>query len=182
MPILPDERAKDFTEHFGLPNSDSKRLAASPDTADYFNSAAAMTDYPKILANLMLCELPVISDGEEQALSIPHRDIAALCDLQGSGKINSSVSKSVLREMLETGKDPLTIVKEKGLTQVDDPEIILSVIKKVFAENQKAISDYKNGKTAAAKSLVGRVMGATGGRANPTTVARLVEDELKKIH
>ncbi|MBE6668118.1 MAG: Asp-tRNA(Asn)/Glu-tRNA(Gln) amidotransferase subunit GatB [Ruminococcaceae bacterium] len=182
MPILPDERAKGFTKLFGLAEGDAKRLASSPDTADYFEAAAAMTDYPKILASLMLCELPVISADEDQALSIPHRNIADLCNLQGSGKINSSVSKSVLREMLETCENPHIIVKEKGLMQIDDPEIILSAVKKVFAENQKAISDYQNGKTAAAKSLVGRVMGATGGRANPTTVARLVEDELKKIN
>ena len=182
MPVPPDGRAKAFTGRFGLSENDAKRLTSSPEAADYFESAAAMTDYPKILASLMLCELPVITANEEQALSIPHGNIAELCNLQGNGKINSSVSKAVLREMLETGKDPHTIVKEKELMQIDDPDIILSAIEKVFAENQKAISDYKNGKTAAAKSLVGRVMGATGGRANPATVARLVEDELKKIN
>ena len=83
--------------------------------------------------------------------------------------------------MLGSGKDPDTVVKEKGLLQIDDPEIILSAVKAVFCENPQAISDYKNGKTAAAKSLIGRVMGKTGGKANPALVARLVEEELKRI-
>ena len=181
MPKLPDERARLLCERFGITEKDAKRLSSSPKTADYFEESAPLTEYPRILASLMLCELPVITSSEEEALSIPAKNMASLCELQGGGKINSSVSKSVLREMLGSGKDPDTVVKEKGLLQIDDPEIILSAVKAVFCENPQAISDYKNGKTAAAKSLIGRVMGKTGGKANPALVARLVEEELKRI-
>ena len=181
IPTLPDERSRTLSERFGLVEGDAKRLASSPEGADYFETAASLTEYPKILASLILCELPVICEDEKKARSIPHGDIAKLCDLQGNGKINSSVAKAVLREMLESGESPETVVKEKGLMQIDDPEIILSAVRKVFAQNPKAISDYKNGKAAAAKSLVGRVMGATGGKANPVLAAQLVDSELKKI-
>ena len=180
MPRLPHERAELLCERFSISEKDAKRLVSSPRSADYFESSASLTDHPKILASLMLCELPVITSSEEEALSIPAESMASLCDFQGEGKINSSVAKAVLREMLESGKSPDAIVKEKGLLQIDDPEIILSAVKEVFRENPRAISDYKSGKTAAAKSLMGQVMKKTGGKANPALVSRLIEEELKK--
>lgn len=153
-------------------------ILSSPESAKYFSSAASLTKYPRILANLMICELPALYGGEFRC-PISVKNIATLCDLQGDGKLNSSTAKALLRELFEADADPYALVKERGLLQIDDEAALMPVVRSVIAENQKAVEDYKRGKTAAAKAIIGKVMAATRGRANPTLAAKLVENELR---
>jgi len=87
----------------------------------------------------------------------------------------------VFEKMFRTGDDAPTIVRREGLTQVADEGAIQAIVDQVIAQNPKAVADFKAGKAAAAKALVGQVMKATGGKANPSLANRLVEEKLTKL-
>jgi aspartyl-tRNA(Asn)/glutamyl-tRNA(Gln) amidotransferase subunit B len=97
------------------------------------------------------------------------------------GTISGKIAKDVFQRMFRTGDDARTIVEREGLTQVADEGALASVVDGVIAQNPRAVEDYRKGKTAAAKALVGQVMKATGGKANPAVANRLVEDRLRSI-
>ena len=84
----------------------------------------------------------------------------------------------LLQEMFKTGADPSHIVEEKGLSQVTDEGEIEKIIKEVISKNPKPVEDYKKGKETALQFLVGQVMAATRGRANPESVQRLLKENL----
>ena len=179
LPMLPGDRVRLYAESYGIPSADGERIAAEPRQAEYFEAAASLTKYPRVLANLIICELPVLLGGEDFSCSVSPKNFASLCDLQGEGQINSSTSKAVLREMLRCDTDPVAFVRERALLQINDESELMTIIKRVIEQNPQAVADYRSGKTAAAKSVVGKVMGATGGRANPTLTSSLVEQAMK---
>jgi aspartyl-tRNA(Asn)/glutamyl-tRNA(Gln) amidotransferase subunit B len=107
--------------------------------------------------------------------------LAGLIRLIDDGTISSKIAKDVFEKMWSTGDDARAIVEREGLTQVADAGAIAAIVDQVIAQNPKAVADFKAGKAAAAKSLVGQVMKATQGKANPTLANRLVEEKLTKL-
>jgi aspartyl-tRNA(Asn)/glutamyl-tRNA(Gln) amidotransferase subunit B len=91
------------------------------------------------------------------------------------------MAKDVFAHMWESGLDCETVVRRKGFIQVSDPAALEALVDQAIAGNPKAVADFKAGKTAAAKALVGQVMKASGGKANPGMVDRLVQDKLGKL-
>jgi aspartyl-tRNA(Asn)/glutamyl-tRNA(Gln) amidotransferase subunit B len=106
--------------------------------------------------------------------------LAGLIRLIDDGTISGKIAKDVFDKMLRTGDDARAIVEREGLTQVADEGAIATIVDQVIAQNPKAVADFKAGKAAAAKSLVGQVMKATQGKANPALANRLVEEKLTK--
>ena len=100
-------------------------------------------------------------------------------DLLGSGAVNSNVAKELI--FSDHDISPAETVKQKGLARITDMVLLTELIEKAFSDMPKAIADYKKGKTAALKSIVGRVMGATKGRADPEILQDLVQELAKKI-
>jgi aspartyl-tRNA(Asn)/glutamyl-tRNA(Gln) amidotransferase subunit B len=184
LPELPRARRQRFVSRYGLSLSTSDILTHHGPLADYFE--AAVTDFPdaKAVSNWILTEfLRVLAGGDERVLSIkvPPRNLAGLLRLIADGTISGRIAKDVFSTMVNTGEDAPTIVRREGLTQVADEAALSQVIASVMAANPKAIEDFKRGKTAAKKALVGQVMKATAGKANPALVDRLLEDKLSKI-
>jgi aspartyl-tRNA(Asn)/glutamyl-tRNA(Gln) amidotransferase subunit B len=107
-------------------------------------------------------------------------ELADLIKLVNGGKISNNIGKKVLRDMFETGKTPETIVKEKGLIQISDAGELEEITAKVLSENPQSIIDYKNGKDRALGFLVGQVMKATKGKANPQMVNKMVKRKLEE--
>jgi aspartyl-tRNA(Asn)/glutamyl-tRNA(Gln) amidotransferase subunit B len=118
-------------------------------------------------------------DREIESLNFGPKDLADLLSLIRDGKINNNTGKKVLRDMFETGKDPKSIVKEKGLIQISDEGELEGVIEKVLDENEQSIIDYKNGKDRAVGYLMGQIMKATRGKANPQLVNKMLTEMLK---
>lgn len=106
-------------------------------------------------------------------------NLAELVKLIDSGKISSSAAKQVFKKMYETGGEPDTIVEELGLAQVSDEGAIEAAVDKVLSENTKAVEDYKSGNERAFGSLVGNVMKAMQGKANPGVVNELLKKKLQ---
>ncbi len=107
-------------------------------------------------------------------------EFAKLVRMIGDGTLSSRGAKEVLTAMAESGGDPAVLMEEKGLAQVSDPEAIRPAIQQVLAEHASVKADYLAGKEAAFKFLVGQVMRATRGAANPELLQQVLTEELGK--
>jgi aspartyl-tRNA(Asn)/glutamyl-tRNA(Gln) amidotransferase subunit B len=178
IPRLPDQRKKEYMEKYGLSAYDGEVLTTDMAMADYFEKAAAETQYPKLVANMLLSEVMRLAGGEEDVCKIQPERMAALATLSGDGVINSATVKKLIKELWEADFDVAEKVEREGLAQVSDEAVILEWVQEAIRQNPKSVADYQKGKKAAAKAIVGKVMAASGGRANPTVVDRLVEAQL----
>ena len=181
IPVLPDARKARYVQDFGLSAYDAEKLTASPEIADYFEAACALTAYPRQAANLILTEVfRLMASGGDDLREIPvsPAHLARLVTMAADGQINSSTGKKVLDELWKNGdRDPAAYVREHDLLQLSDRVLLERLVDEAIARNPKAIADFKKGKTNALKSLVGQVMGKTGGRANPVIVQQLVDQK-----
>ncbi len=185
LPELPRQRRERFARQYGLPAYDAGLLTQSRALADYFEAAAREFPQPKLVSNWVMSELlRVLPGDDERAIRdtrITPARLAGLLRLVANGTISGKIAKDVFQKMFVSGEDAQAIVAREGLTQVADESALAAIIDQVMAGNPKALDDYRKGKTAAAKALVGQVMKATGGRANPAVVNRLLEEKLSKI-
>lgn len=179
IPRLPEQRRVEYMERYGLSAYDASLLTNEQLIADYFESAAKLTKEAKLLANLLLGEVFRLRGQSEEELPIDAKHMAKLCDLIGAGVVNSSAGKRVLNALWEQDEDPETVVDRLGLRQISDENELRKYLQIAIAENPAAVADYKAGKAAAAQSIMGSVMKATGGRADPVRLRALVEVVLK---
>ncbi|MBR2353753.1 MAG: Asp-tRNA(Asn)/Glu-tRNA(Gln) amidotransferase subunit GatB [Clostridia bacterium] len=180
LPELPDRRRTRFCKDFGLSEYDASLLSSDRALADYFEEAANATAYPQYAANLILTELLRLSDAEDFSSPIASARIAALATLLGDGTISGATAKKLLPRLASADFDPALAVQEENLSQINDRETLLPLIRQILADNPRSVADYRAGKTRAVKSLVGQVMSKTSGRANPSVVNTLFEEELNK--
>ncbi|MBQ8210722.1 MAG: Asp-tRNA(Asn)/Glu-tRNA(Gln) amidotransferase subunit GatB [Clostridia bacterium] len=181
IPTLPDERKKAYIENYGITSYDAELITSEMSVADYFESAAKNTKYPKLLANIVISEIIKLADGENGAIAIEPLHLAQIADMQGSGEINSSVAKKVIKALWDNDEDACEYVKKNNLGQINDENVLNSLINEAIERNPKSVQDYKKGKVAAAKAIMGQVMGATKGRGNPLLIERLLNEALEAL-
>lgn len=174
IPVLPDERKAEYIERFGLNAYDAERITNDLALAEFFEKAVGLTAYPKQLANML------VSDAPPAIRRVSGQNLAALCNLAGEGRINSSTAKKLLKEIWETDEDPDKLVAERKLEQINDTGILTEIVQKVMTAEAKSVMDYKNGKKAAAKAIIGKAMAAVGGRGNPALINDIVYGLLDK--
>ena len=180
IPELPDARKKAYMEKYGLTAYDGEVLTSDKAMADYFEAAAATTKHPKLAANLLISEFMRLIESESFTCPVSAAHLGELATLVGDDVINSSTAKKLIKELFETDASPKALVEERGLAQINDEELLGRLVAEAVAANPKAVADVKRGKPAAAKSIVGVVMGKTAGKGNPVIINRLLEEELKK--
>jgi aspartyl-tRNA(Asn)/glutamyl-tRNA(Gln) amidotransferase subunit B len=185
LPELPRAQRARFVARYGLPPYDAEVLTQSRALAEYFEAAVREFPRPKIVSNWVMSEvlrqLPADDERAIRSFPVTPARLAGLLALIEDGTISGKIAKDVFEDMVRSGEDATAIVRREGLTQVADETALGAVIDQVLAQNAKAVLDYKRGKTAAAKALVGQVMKATAGKANPGIVNRLLEEKLSKI-
>jgi aspartyl-tRNA(Asn)/glutamyl-tRNA(Gln) amidotransferase subunit B len=177
LPELPDRRRLRFVEEYGLPDYDAGQLTHSSALASYFEATVRAGAPPKQAGNWIMGELArVINERgvEVERSPVDPERLAGLIALVEKGTVSGSVAKAVFEKMLDTGRSAGDIVELEGLTQIDDDTQILGVIADVLARNGDAVAQYRRGKTASFGFLVGQVMKATGGKANPKVVNELL--------
>jgi aspartyl-tRNA(Asn)/glutamyl-tRNA(Gln) amidotransferase subunit B len=182
LPELPRARRHRFVTQYGLPAYDAGVLTQSRALAEYFEQAVGEFRNPKIVSNWVMSELlRALPGDDERALRTtpltPAR-LAGLLRLIDDGTISGKIAKDVFERMLRTGEAADTIVQREGLTQVADVGALAAIVDRVLADNPKPVEDYRRGRAAAAKALMGLVMKATQGKANPAVVTRLLEEKL----
>jgi aspartyl-tRNA(Asn)/glutamyl-tRNA(Gln) amidotransferase subunit B len=184
LPELPRARRQRFVARYQLTAYDAEVLTQSRALADYYEATVGAGAPAKAAANWIMSELlrEISVDDEEaiRASAITPERLAGLIALIEDGTISGKIAKDVFGKMVRGGEDAATIVRREGLTQVSDAGALASVIEQVLAGNERMVADWKKGKTQAAKALVGQVMKATGGKANPALVNRLVEEKLSE--
>jgi aspartyl-tRNA(Asn)/glutamyl-tRNA(Gln) amidotransferase subunit B len=193
LPELPEARRDRFVAEYGLPLYDANLLTSSKAMADYFEDCLKTAEYKKLpldkgakeVSNWLLGETSRIinannTDIEEFRKRVSPEHLIRLILVNSQGNINLASAKSVLEEMFKTGKDADSIISERGLGQISDTKAIEAEVVATIRNNPQAVADYKAGKEQAVKFLVGQVMRATKGRANPQMVNELLKRKLEE--
>jgi aspartyl-tRNA(Asn)/glutamyl-tRNA(Gln) amidotransferase subunit B len=183
LPEMPSDRRARFMSQYGLSDYDARVLVSDRALADWFESAVtAAPSEAKRVANWVTGELL----GHLKAVDLPlaqlkltPAQLGALVGLIGAGSINTTAAKVVFGEMLATGRDPVSIVEEKGLSQVSDEAAIAAAVDEAIAANPKAVADIRAGNQRAISGLIGPVMKKMGGRANSAILNRIIAERVK---
>ncbi len=183
IPELPDARKKRYIEELGLPEYDANVLTVTKEMADFFEATVNAKADPKLASNWVMGDLSATLNAEGKELSevaLTPEGLASMIKLIENGTISSKIAKQVFKELIENGGDAEKIVKEKGLVQISDEGALLKIISEVLDNNPQSIDDFKNGKQKAVGFIVGQIMKATKGQANPQLVNKLLVEEINK--
>jgi aspartyl-tRNA(Asn)/glutamyl-tRNA(Gln) amidotransferase subunit B len=181
MPELPDARRRRFVEQFALADYDAGQLTQSKRSAT--TSSRSSPASPQGAANWLMGSVRSKTNGLGLALAgfeavIAPKRLAELIAYVERGSISSSIAKDVFEKMFESGMSADDIVRADGLTQLDDESQIVALIADVLSKYADAAAQYRAGKTATFGFLVGQVMKAAAGKANPKRVNELLRKEL----
>lgn len=180
LPELPDERKARFIEEYGLPEYDSAILTGDRALADFFETAVKVGVNPKKISNWIMTELlRELKGADIQNCRVTPVHLGELLLMVDKGTISGKIAKTVFPDMMESGKNPQTIVKEKGLLQVSDEGELLSLVREIVAANPTQAEDYRSGKDKLMGYFVGQLMQKTKGKANPKIANELFAKELK---
>jgi aspartyl-tRNA(Asn)/glutamyl-tRNA(Gln) amidotransferase subunit B len=181
LPELPDAKIARYQAGLGLPLYDATVLAEERPVAAWFEAAVAAGGRPKSIANWMINILFSLVNERgtaiEQAPLTP-ADLVELLEMVERRSISAGSAKEVLAEMFDTGQAAATIVAARGLAQISDEEALAGVVADVLHNNPDAVASYHAGKASLRGWFVGQVMKATGGKANPALVNRLLDQQL----
>ena len=181
IPVLPDQRKREYVEKYGLSPYNGEQLTAQVEIADYFEAGAKLTKHPKTLGNLIISEIFRLLPQDSVNIPISAANMAKIADMYGDGLINSGTAKKLVSRLWEENADPAEIVEREGLGQINDREALAAVIAEVIAKNPKSVEDFRKGKLQAVKALMGQAMGKTGGRGNPNMIQEILDAELEKL-
>ena len=181
VPELPAARMKRFVSEFGLPEYDAGVLTASKGIADYFETCVKLFNHPKTVSNWVMGELAreLNNSGANVAGSpVTPQRLVELLELVEKGTVSLKVARDIFPELYRSGKSAEEIVREKGLTQLSDEGALDKLIEEVLARNPTQVAQFKEGKHQVLGFLVGQVMKASGGKANPSKVNELLKKKL----
>jgi aspartyl-tRNA(Asn)/glutamyl-tRNA(Gln) amidotransferase subunit B len=181
LPELPEARRRRFVEEYALPEYDAAVLTAERAMADYVDEAMRACPDKKAVSNWLMGDFLRLLKSEElpiEQVKMRPAQIGEMLRLIEKGVISGKIAKTVFEELFHTGKPPEQIVQEKGLTQISDESALATTIDQVMAEQAEVVAQIRAGKEASFKFLVGQVMRATKGRANPEAVNRLLREKI----
>jgi aspartyl-tRNA(Asn)/glutamyl-tRNA(Gln) amidotransferase subunit B len=181
MPELPEARRQRFVTAYGIPEYDAGVLTHSAAMADYFEATAAAAGNAKAASNWIMGDLSRVMNERGVGLgdlAIQPEGLADLIKLIDKGTISNAIAKDVFAKMLDSGRSADDIVSAEGLAQIGDESAIVSAIRDVLARHADTVAQYRGGKQQTFGFLVGQVMKATGGKANPKLANQLLKREL----
>lgn len=183
IPELPDARQRRYQEELGLPAYDAHVLTLTKEMSDMFEETVALGADPKLASNYLMVDVNAYLNKVQQELkdtALTAEGLAGMIKLITDGTISSKIAKKVFAELIEYGGDAAQIVKEKGLVQVSDSGQLLAWVNEALDNNPKSIEDYKNGRDRAIGFLVGQIMKASKGQANPQMINKMLLEEIAK--
>ncbi len=182
LPELPEARKRRFMADHGLPERDAALLADDHELAGFFEETAAAAKNPRSAANWIMGPLAHRKKSDTSRVGrepVTPAALGALIRLVDSGTISNSAARDVFERMAATGESPDAIVEAEGLSQIGDADELQVVVRQTLAQNPAAVTKYRAGKTGTLGFLVGRVMRATDGQANPRLVNELLKSALE---
>lgn len=184
LPELPDARKERYMKEFGLSSEDAVFMTNDKATADYFEAAVDAGADPKACVNWLMGEFAsqLSTEGIEIAKApVSAENLAGLLKLISKGTISGKIAKKVFATMWKEGGNPEEIVKAQGLVQISDTAELSKLVDEVVGKNPKAVEDFKAGKKKAVGALVGQIMKATKGKANPRVINELLNKKLQSL-
>jgi len=187
IPELPQQRKERMKREYELSGEEIEVFVLNKDFGEYFEKVISelppklppdkISRLIKLASNYLITDLQGLLKGASvtgEDFLITPENFAEFITLIDNGVISSKTAKLVLNEMFSTGADPSHIIEEKGLSQITDTAEIAKAVKEVISKNQKAVSDYKQGKKETLQFLIGKVMAQTTGRAKPEIVSEIL--------
>lgn len=181
LPEMPAVRARRFVSQHGLTGEEAAFLSAEPDVASYFEELMEEKIAPRMALHWLATQLlPALKErGQEASVScVTSRRFGALLKMLAQNKINANAARETLSLMFESDESPEAIVDARGFAQVSDAGALQSLVDKVLSEQAAAAADYKSGQGKALGFLIGQVMQASGGKANPKMIRELLTAKL----
>ncbi|MYJ53153.1 MAG: Asp-tRNA(Asn)/Glu-tRNA(Gln) amidotransferase subunit GatB [Gammaproteobacteria bacterium] len=182
LPELPDHRKLRFESEFSVPSAEAEKLVRDRETADYFERVCTRTRAkPGVVANWMNGELAALLNERSIGIAdspVDSRALAALLDRIEDGTLSGKMAKEVFAHMADTESDVDTIIESKGLRQITDSTQLEQTIDAVLENHPDQIRQYREGNRKVFGYLMGQIMKATDGKANPGQVSELLRDKL----
>ncbi|ABS20662.1 Asp-tRNA(Asn)/Glu-tRNA(Gln) amidotransferase subunit GatB [Bacillus cytotoxicus] len=183
IPELPDARKARYVAELGLPAYDAHVLTLTKEMSDFFEETVAGGADAKLASNWLMGEVLAYLNKQQKELkdvALTPAGLSKMIQLIEKGTISSKIAKKVFNELIEKGGDPEEIVKAKGLVQISDEGTLRKIVTEILDNNAQSIEDFKNGKDRAIGFLVGQIMKATKGQANPPLVNKILLEEINK--
>ena len=181
IPELPEQKRERFVKSYKIPEYDAGVLTSSKPLADYFEQCTALFPQPKTISNWMMGDLlrELKKDGRNIVdCPVSPSALVDLLKLIESGTISGNIAKGIFEEMYQTQKSAGSIVDEKGLKQITDSSAIEKIVAEVLQANPSQVEEFKGGKEKVLGFLVGQVMKASKGKANPAMVNKLLKKKM----
>jgi len=181
MPELPAQKRRRFISDYGLREYDAEVLTASRPMAEYYEHVAEVSGDPKTAANWVIGDLSgaLNAAGKDVTESpITAKSLGELVALINKGELSGKLAKDIFPKMFETGEPPAVIMDREGLRQNSDTGALEKIVDDVLAANGKQVEQYRSGKTTVMGFLVGQVMKASRGQANPGIVNEILKKKL----
>ena len=183
LPELPEARRERLQSDYGIPAYDAEVLTSTRARADYFEAAAKRSKNGKATSNWMMSELlrKLKESGVAiEELPVTPESFGELIELVEKGTISGKMGKDVFEKMFSSGDGPAAIVEREGLGQISDASAIEELVRTVIAKNPEQVAELKAGKDKVIGWMVGQIMKASRGQANPKlardTLVRLLEE------
>ena len=181
LPELPQDRRKRFIKDYGLREYDAQVLTLTRETGDYFEVAAKITGDGRTTANWVVGDLMGLlkaAGTEIVQAPISAQNLGELVALLNRGELSGKLAKEILPKMFETGDSASVIMEREGLKQISDSGALEKIVDEVLSANPKQVEQYKSGKIAVIGFLVGQVMKASRGQANPSVANETLKQKL----
>jgi aspartyl-tRNA(Asn)/glutamyl-tRNA(Gln) amidotransferase subunit B len=192
---LPASKRARFAKQYGLDMATTEIFVANRGLGNYFeNTMSELEEWTnaeeggdsntkdqqglaKLAANYLTSDIIGLLKGavfDEEKFRVTPENFAEFIKLIAKKEISSKIAKVILPEMVSNGGDPTDIIKNKGLAQINDENEIALIVDGILAKNPKAVQDFKNGKQNAFQFLIGQILAATQGKANPDVLREVL--------
>ncbi len=185
LPELPTAKMVRYMKDYKLSKVDAELLASNKVRADFFDSIVALNKVePKSVSNWLLGDISRILNEKrvevnETALTVDN--LVAMIELIEKGTISNNAGKTIIEIIMEKDVAPAKIVEEKNLAQISDISALEAIVNNVLQENEKAVEDYKAGKTNVVGFLVGQCMKQSKGQGNPQILKDMIVSAIEKL-
>lgn len=182
LPELQPERQARYEKEFNLPSYDAAIITGSKKMANLFEETVALCGNPKKVSNWLMVETMRLlkeHNQEPEDITFSPENLAKLIKIAEDGSINSTVAKEVFEKIFTEDVDPEVYVTENGLKIVNDDGALEAVVKKVLEDNPKVVEEYLSGKDKVLGFLVGQIMKAMKGKANPAKASEMLKKLIK---
>lgn len=181
LPESPDDRERRYLA-MGITAEDAAIILGKRGFSDFFDDAFALTGSnvsAQGLSKFFTASLPLIFAGEKETAGISAKHFSEIYRMLSEGKISTAAAKKLTKLCTESDETPSAVAKREDMYMITDRDEILRFVREAIERSPKAVADFRNGKSAAAKSVVGLVMSLSGGKVDPRAAAELVGAELK---